>query len=57
LGVKVVAKAKGGGERMRENGQINRDGVDGELKLRFPSMMTFKMNAFNSDNKIKIRII
>jgi hypothetical protein len=41
----------------REWAKINRDGVDGELKLRLPSMTMFDMNAFKSDNKVKIGII
>ena len=54
----MVAKAKGGGGKdEREWAKINRDGVDGKIELRFPSMITFNMNAFKSDNKVKIRII
>ena len=41
----------------RERSKINCDGVDGELKLRSPSQITFDMNAHKSDSKIKNGIL
>jgi len=41
---------------MRERAKINRDVVDGGLKLRLPSKIAFDMNARTCDNKIKIGI-
>jgi len=49
----VVVRAKVVVVRWEE---INRDGVDGGLKLRSPSMIVFDMNARSCDNKIKIGI-
>ena len=57
LRVRVVAKAKGGGGRMREWAEINRDEVDGKFKPRFPSQITFDMNVCESDSYIKNCII
>jgi hypothetical protein len=37
----------------RNETNINRDAVDVGFKLRSPSMITFDMNAFRSDSKIK----
>jgi len=37
--------------------KINRDAVDGELKLRLPTKIAFDMNAASCDNKIKIWIV
>ena len=37
----------------RERSKINRDGVDGELKLRSPSQITFDMSTRKSNSKIK----
>ena len=41
----------------REWSKINRDGVDGELKLHSPSQITFNMNAHKSNSKIKNGIL
>jgi hypothetical protein len=41
----------------REWVKINHDGVDGGLKLRFPSQIMFDMNACESDSQIKNCII
>jgi hypothetical protein len=46
-----------GGGGVRERTKINRDVVDGGLKLRSPTKITFDMNAYQSDNKVKNCII
>jgi hypothetical protein len=37
--------------------KINHDVIDGGLKLRSPTNIMFDMNAYKSDNKIKICFI
>jgi hypothetical protein len=42
---------------VEEEGNINRDAVDVCFKLRSPSMIMFDMNAYKSDNEIKIVLL
>jgi len=37
--------------------KINRDAVDGGLKLRLPTKIAFDINAASCDNKIKMWIV
>ena len=43
----------GGGGRMREVAKINRDVVDGGLKVRSPSKIAFDMSVSSFDSRIK----